>query len=45
MDLPASRTLTFIFTDLEGSTRLWELMPFGTSDAIEAANLLDGLAR
>ena len=27
MDLPASRTLTFMFTDLEGSTRLWELMP------------------
>jgi predicted ATPase/class 3 adenylate cyclase len=27
VDLPASRTLTFMFTDLEGSTRLWELAP------------------
>jgi len=27
VDLPASRTLTFVFTDLEGSTRLWERLP------------------
>ncbi len=33
MDLPASRTLTFLFTDLEGSTRLWELAP----EAMQAA--------
>ena len=31
-DLP-SGTLTFLFTDLEGSTRLWELHP----DAMQAA--------
>jgi class 3 adenylate cyclase len=24
---PAPRTLTFLFTDLEGSTRLWERFP------------------
>jgi predicted ATPase/class 3 adenylate cyclase len=27
VDLPPSRTLTFVFTDLEGSTRLWEQWP------------------
>lgn len=27
MDLPSTRTLTFLFTDLEGSTRLWERFP------------------
>jgi predicted ATPase/class 3 adenylate cyclase len=34
VDLPASRTLTFMFTDLEGSTRLWELAPEAMKDAL-----------
>jgi class 3 adenylate cyclase len=31
----ASRTLTFLFTDLEGSTRLWEQFPRAMKDALE----------
>jgi predicted ATPase/class 3 adenylate cyclase len=31
----ASRTLTFLFTDLEGSTRLWERFPRAMKDALE----------
>jgi predicted ATPase/class 3 adenylate cyclase len=31
----ASRTLTFLFTDLEGSTRLWEQFPREMKDALE----------
>ncbi len=33
MDLPSTRTFTFLFTDVEGSTRLWERFP----DAMKAA--------
>ena len=33
MDLRATGTITFLFTDLEGSTRLWEQYP----DAMKAA--------
>ena len=32
---PASRTLTFLFTDLEGSTRLWEQHGEPMKDALE----------
>jgi predicted ATPase/class 3 adenylate cyclase len=32
---PASRTLTFLFTDIEGSTRLWEQHPQAMRDALE----------
>ena len=28
-------TLTFLFTDLEGSTRLWERFPQAMKDALE----------
>src|SRR3989442_10017037 len=31
----ASRTLTFLFTDLESSTRLWEQFPRAMKDALE----------
>jgi predicted ATPase/class 3 adenylate cyclase len=31
----ASRTLTFLFTDLEGSTRLWEQFPREMKDALQ----------
>src|SRR2546421_4701477 len=31
---PASQTLTFLFTDVEGSTRLWELNPESMKDAL-----------
>ena len=27
MDLPSTGTITFLFTDIEGSTRLWEQFP------------------
>ena len=27
VDLPSTGTITFLFTDLEGSTRLWEQFP------------------
>lgn len=33
MDVPSARTITFLFTDLEGSTRLWEQFP----DAMKGA--------
>ena len=32
---PASRTLTFLFTDIEGSTRLWEQHQQSMKDALE----------
>jgi class 3 adenylate cyclase len=32
---PASGTLTFLFTDLEGSTRLWEEFPHAMKRALE----------
>jgi predicted ATPase/class 3 adenylate cyclase len=32
---PASGTLTFLFTDLEGSTRLWERFPHDMKGALE----------
>ena len=32
---PASGTLTFLFTDLEGSTRLWERFPQALKRALE----------
>jgi predicted ATPase/class 3 adenylate cyclase len=32
---PASGTLTFLFTDLEGSTRLWEQFPHAMKRALE----------
>jgi predicted ATPase/class 3 adenylate cyclase len=32
---PASRTLTFLFTDIEGSTRLWELHQQAMKEALE----------
>lgn len=32
---PASRTLTFLFTDLEGSTRLWERHPQAMKNALK----------
>ena len=32
---PASRTLTFLFTDIEGSTRLWEQHQQAMKDALE----------
>ncbi|HEY6570815.1 MAG TPA: adenylate/guanylate cyclase domain-containing protein [Candidatus Limnocylindrales bacterium] len=33
MEIPATETITFLFTDLEGSTRLWEQFP----DAMQPA--------
>jgi class 3 adenylate cyclase len=39
---PASGTLTFLFTDVEGSTRLWEGVGlFATADLTEARALLE----
>jgi predicted ATPase/class 3 adenylate cyclase len=35
VDLPSARTITFLFTDLEGSTRLWEQSPDGMKDALK----------
>lgn len=35
MDLLASGTLTFLFTDLEGSTRLWEQFPDAMKGALK----------
>src|SRR5438132_2649544 len=32
---PASQTLTFLFTDVEGSTRLWERYPQSMKEALE----------
>src|SRR5438034_11584766 len=32
---PASQTLTFLFTDIEGSTRLWEQHQHSMKDALE----------
>jgi class 3 adenylate cyclase len=32
---PASGTLTFLFTDLEGSTRRWEQFPHAMKAALE----------
>jgi class 3 adenylate cyclase len=34
---PAPRTLTFLFTDLDGSTRLWERFPDALRTAFAAA--------
>ena len=34
MDLRATGTITFLFTDLEGSTRLWEQLPEAMKDAL-----------
>ena len=35
VDLPPSGTITFLFTDIEGSTRLWEQYPDGMTAALE----------
>ena len=32
---PGSQTLTFLFTDVEGSTRLWEQYPQSMKDALK----------
>jgi class 3 adenylate cyclase len=32
---PASQTLTFLFTDIEGSTRLWEQHQQSMKEALE----------
>ena len=34
VDLPSTPTLTFLFTDLEGSTQLWERFPEAMKDAL-----------
>ena len=34
VDLPSTRTLTFMFTDLEGSTRLWDQFPEAMAAAL-----------
>ena len=34
MELPASGTIAFLFTDIEGSTRLWERFPDAMKDAL-----------
>jgi predicted ATPase/class 3 adenylate cyclase len=36
MDTPPTGTLTFLFTDVEGSTRLWEQYPEAMQDALAA---------
>ncbi|HEY6057588.1 MAG TPA: adenylate/guanylate cyclase domain-containing protein, partial [Candidatus Limnocylindrales bacterium] len=35
MDVPPSGTITFLFTDIEGSTRLWEQFPDHMKGALE----------
>jgi predicted ATPase/class 3 adenylate cyclase len=35
VELPSTATLTFLFTDIEGSTRLWERFPVDMKDALE----------
>jgi predicted ATPase/class 3 adenylate cyclase len=40
--MPASQTLSFLFTDIESSTRLWELHPDSMNDALKRH---DGLLR
>jgi predicted ATPase/class 3 adenylate cyclase len=35
VDLPTARTITLLFTDLEGSTRLWERHPHEMKDALK----------
>lgn len=32
--MPSAGTITFLFTDIEGSTRLWEQFPDGMQDAV-----------
>jgi class 3 adenylate cyclase len=39
VDLPAG-TVTFLFTDIEGSTRLWETEPDAMTEALERHNRL-----
>lgn len=34
MDLPSTRTLAFLFTDVEGSTQLWERFPYAMKGAL-----------
>ena len=38
---PAPQTLTFLFTDLEGSTRLWERHPVAMRSALARHDALD----
>ena len=40
MPVPPSGTLTFLFTDIEGSTRLWEQLPEAMTEALGAAHAL-----
>ncbi len=35
VDLPSGGTISFLFTDIEGSTRLWEQFPDGMKEALE----------
>ena len=35
MEVGWAGTITFLFTDLEGSTRLWEQFPDGMKDALK----------
>ena len=44
MTMIATRTLAFLFTDVEGSTRLWEQHPDGMRVALaQHDRILDGL--
>ena len=40
-DLPAG-TVTFLLTDIEGSTRLWETVPDAMTEALERHNRHEG---
>ena len=40
MDLPSSPTLTFLFTDLEDSTQLWERFPEAMKGALDRHDLI-----
>src|SRR2546428_13457655 len=37
---PSSQTLTFLFTDIEGSTRLWEQYQHSMKDALERHDVI-----
>lgn len=40
MSLPPSGTVTFVFTDIEGSTQLWETAPEAMRSALERHDVL-----
>jgi class 3 adenylate cyclase len=40
VDISTAGTITFLFTDIEGSTRLWERSPDGMKDALKRHDMI-----